>query len=256
MASSLGGVGYLVFGQSTSAVTDALELPAAVALTESVSDGVQAPAQVLDEEAGRAAIKESLRAAVVERLALAPEPQSVPESTPSFAATEASLPPETAPSGSRQRTILWCDATVLESMFAAAWPPVAAVRQSEGVTVVTTPAPVAASGTVASSITLMQFPPRPIRLSEPACLQHAYVGVTLEGRLIHTNDTILYASRSEEELIGYAFDGHPIYGTSEAELDECGGIATATGYRYHLSPDDDFILGCFVSEPQQLLLRG
>lgn len=160
------------------------------------------------------------------------------------------------------REVRWCDATLLESRFLGAWPqtPVT-VSDAEGALVISTAVVVPVGTTTATKTmveTLAQFPHSPAALAEPACLMHAYVGVTVDGRLIHNNDTILFAAKTAGEQIGYAFDGNPIYGmaTDEAGLDACGGHEVAGEYRYQLRSGEDFILGCFVAEPQQNLQRG
>ena len=161
----------------------------------------------------------------------------------------------------KRREIKWCDATILEAQFAAAWPSGVEVVEREGARLVVTNAEpiVSASGTVPSlPTTLMQFPVRPAPRSEPACLTNGYVGVTEDGRLIHNNDVILYQAYGPDVMIGYPFDGNPIYGAvaDSAKLDGCGGVATPTGYQYHVRPQESFILGCFVSEPQHVLFGG
>ena len=161
----------------------------------------------------------------------------------------------------KMREIKWCDATVLEAQFAAAWPSGVEVVEREGARLVVTNAEpiVSASGTVPSlPTTLMQFPVRPAPRSEPACLTNGYVGVTEDGRLIHNNDVILYQAYGPDVMIGYAFDGNPIYGavSDGSVLDSCGGLKTATGYRYNLRSDENFILSCFMSQPQHVQLGG
>ncbi len=154
--------------------------------------------------------------------------------------------------------IQWCDATVLESQFLASWPSShvsVEVREGARAVVVAPAVPATASSAPPATQSLMQFALNPSQRTEPACLTHAYIGVTQEGRLIHNNDVILYQSYGPTELVGYAFDGNPIYGPTTAETDECGGVA-AGGYGYHVSTERDFILGCFMSEPQQSLLVG
>jgi len=159
------------------------------------------------------------------------------------------------------REVFWCDATVLEAQFVASWPAVVEVFEREGARVIvsTTPALETATGTIGQlpSPTLMQFPIRPELRAEPTCLTHGYIGVTTDGRLIHNNDVILYKSYPGDSLVGYAFDGNPIYGNADnSKLDSCGGQVTASGYRYHLRTEDNFIIGCFMSEPQQTILAG
>lgn len=153
----------------------------------------------------------------------------------------------------------WCDATVLESQFVASWPSTGvSVENREGALVVLlTPEPTTVGTTTVTAPPrpLMQFAVNPPKRTEPACLTHGFVGVTPEGRLIHTNDVVLYQDRGSNELIGYAFDGNPIYGPTTEAADSCGGVDTGV-YRYHVSTERDFIIGCFVSEPQQTLWVG
>jgi len=165
-----------------------------------------------------------------------------------------------ADSDGESREVAWCDATVLESQIAASWPNEVSIIESEGARLVVASAPAlkTASGTTEQpAYTLMQLPIRPALRTEPTCLTNGYIGVNTDGRLIHNNDVILYAVYSESQLVGYAFDGHPIYGTSENQgLDKCGGQNTTSGYRYNLRSDENFILGCFMSEPQPAFLAG
>lgn len=58
-------------------------------------------------------------------------------------------------------------------------------------------------------------------------------------------------------IIGWAFDGFPIYGDAnpdgtaiaEGDLDVCNGQADDTfGYRYHTSPDAPYIIQCLMGE--------
>lgn len=167
---------------------------------------------------------------------------------------------ENSTSDEENREIVWCDATVLESQIAASWPKEVSVIESEGARLVVASTPVAqtASGTVNQSpITIMQFPTRPAQRSEPACLTNGYIGVTTDGRLIHNNDVILYTTYSESQLVGYAFDGNPIYGAVDStRLDSCGGQNIASGYRYNLRSGENFILSCFMSDPQPVFLAG
>lgn len=164
------------------------------------------------------------------------------------------------PEESAERSVRWCDATVLETRFLASWPKEnVSLVTTEGARVVlaTVMIPNASSTPGAQEVTLAQFPLVPPLQVEPTCLLHSYVGVALDGRLIHNSDTLLYHGKSADELIGYAFDGNPIYGTdTEDEFDECGGNLTPTGYRYQLRADEDFILGCFVSQSSQMVDRG
>lgn len=154
----------------------------------------------------------------------------------------------------QNRKIVWCDATILESQFLATWPTNVEVVEREGARLVvdTTTVQATASGTIPTPVTFMQFALHPVLRTEPSCLTNNYVGFTEDGRLIHNNDVILYQAYGPDTLIGYAFDGHPIYGLPDdaSTLDECAGVETSAGYEYHIRADENFILGCFMSEPQ------
>lgn len=65
------------------------------------------------------------------------------------------------------------------------------------------------------------------------------------------------ANAGDAAIIGWAFDGFPIYGDrnpngteiSEGTLDVCNGQPDATfGYRYHTSPDSPYIVQCLMGE--------
>ncbi len=102
--------------------------------------------------------------------------------------------------------------------------------------------------------TLLQMPIIPIKNTEVSCVPSEVVGVTLRGLLIFNGDVNAYRGASSETLIGYARDGFPIYGMYDGEVDACGGYDSSTGYRYTLSPDRDYVVGCYVGTPQKLSL--
>lgn len=159
-----------------------------------------------------------------------------------------------------KREIQWCDATVLESQFVASWPKEVSVVEREGarVVVASIPTDIVASGTPTQQYrTLLQLPLRPVLRTEPVCLTNGYIGVTHDGRLIHNNDVILYQGYGSDAVIGYAFDGNPIYGMDTGtDFDVCGGQSSVGVYHYSIRPGEKFILGCFMSEPQQPALVG
>lgn len=100
---------------------------------------------------------------------------------------------------------------------------------------------------------LLQLPLAP-QASGPHCLDSEVVGVTVSGSLIFNTDAIVYDGTSEATLVGYARDGFPIYGRSSAPTDSCGGYAHPAGYRYVLSGDRPFMIGCFTGFPAQFNL--
>ena len=65
------------------------------------------------------------------------------------------------------------------------------------------------------------------------------------------------ANAGDDAVIGWAFDGFPIYGDnnpdgsviSEGDLDVCNGQTDDTfGYRYHTSPEAPYIVQCLMGE--------
>ncbi|MDP5220910.1 YHYH protein [Ruegeria sp. 2205SS24-7] len=65
------------------------------------------------------------------------------------------------------------------------------------------------------------------------------------------------SNRGPAAIIGWAFDGYPIYGDTnpdgseiaEGDLDVCNGQPDETfGYRYHTSPDAPYIVQCLIGQ--------
>lgn len=100
---------------------------------------------------------------------------------------------------------------------------------------------------------LLQLAVNPFIVSNPTCIPGDVVGVAQDGSLIRNNEASLYGVFSDQTLIGYALDGHPIYGVSNRELDECGGAVFTGSYGYYLSDDRDAILNCYVSSPATIV---
>lgn len=84
------------------------------------------------------------------------------------------------------------------------------------------------------------------------CLSSNVVGIATDGSLIRNSEASLYAIFGADTLIGYALDGHPLYGMSTAIQDECGGVATPQGYRYQLSTNRATVVNCFAGIPATL----
>ncbi len=97
---------------------------------------------------------------------------------------------------------------------------------------------------------LIQLPLSPAMSNSPACLDSEIIGVTPSGGLIFNTDAVLYANVPSTSLIGYARDGFPIYGAYSGSTDECGGYEIGGQYRYSLSADRNFLIGCFKATPQ------
>ena len=231
-------------------------LPISALPSEESRVAVAAP--VADERDDRASFLANLREAVRAQLSTYEPPQQVATAVLSDREMLEQAVNTTATSDAVKVAIQWCDRTVLESQFLASWPTAPLnldVRLGKRVLQVKPTVDVRASTSASQPIMLASFPLKPSLRSEPVCLTHGYIGVTTDGRLIHNNDVILYQNTAANELVGYAFDGNPIYGVSDAPSDECGGIMTDQ-YRYQISTDRDFILGCFVSEPTQTFVVG
>lgn len=117
----------------------------------------------------------------------------------------------------------------------------------------TAPVDVNASSTVSNSpaipTVLLSLPLTPMALSEPVCVPSDIVGVTTYGALIFNTDVSLYLLHTPQMLIGYARDGFPIYGSYQGEVDRCGGYDHPAGYRYSISHERNFIIGCFQGSP-------
>jgi len=96
---------------------------------------------------------------------------------------------------------------------------------------------------------LLQLSAIPTPIGNPSCLSSDVIGIANDGSLIRNDEVGLYSIFSSETLIGYALDGFPIYGAGSAEVDACGGLSTASGYAYQLSPDRDTIINCFAATP-------
>ena len=64
------------------------------------------------------------------------------------------------------------------------------------------------------------------------------------------------AQGNEDELVGVAFDGYPIYGPktaggavlTSADLDQCHGKTRDGQYEYRITADFPYILGCYKGE--------
>ena len=82
---------------------------------------------------------------------------------------------------------------------------------------------------------LFFVPERAQSASQATCNTDNVIGFTPQGQLIDLKAANQFM-QSGNELIGYAFDGFPIYGRTTAPLDSCNGQVVAGQYRYHLPP--------------------
>lgn len=99
---------------------------------------------------------------------------------------------------------------------------------------------------------LLTMPLLPVKLAVAACVPSEVIGVSERGMLLFNRDMRAYSSVPENVRIGYARDGFPIYGVYSGEVDQCGGYEHPTGYRYTVSPEREYVIGCYVAEPQAL----
>lgn len=200
-----------------------------------------------EQEIDRRSLIASLRALLPERKAATPVVEETPvESSASATSTETTE--------DIVREVKWCDATIMDAAFAAAWPTSVEVVVEEGARIIRVPAvAVDPLATATPPQAVMQLPLYPSTGGEH-CLTHSYVGVTPSGRLIHNNDVILYSATDASTVIGYAFDGHPIMGAdANATFDACGGSVSGS-YAYRVRPDESFILSCFAGVPSEATL--
>lgn len=87
------------------------------------------------------------------------------------------------------------------------------------------------------------------------CGGHAGRGDDYHYHVVPTCMIEQMANTGTDAIIGWAFDGYPIYGDAnpdgsaivEGALDVCNGQADETfGYRYHTSPDAPYIVQCLM----------
>lgn len=97
--------------------------------------------------------------------------------------------------------------------------------------------------------TLLEMKSFPVVQGASACIESELVGITTAGSLMFNGDASLYHTRSSEELLGYARDGFPIYGSYAGVTDSCGGYAHPQGYRYSISAERNFVIGCYSGTP-------
>lgn len=101
---------------------------------------------------------------------------------------------------------------------------------------------------------LLQLTLSPVKQSAVSCIPSQIVGVSNTGVLLFNTDANAYRGIGENTQIGYARDGFPIYGVYGGEVDECGGYDHPLGYRYTVSNERPYLLGCFKGFPQPFTL--
>jgi len=194
---------------------------------------------------------ERLRDALSRTVAvIVPEPpeEEVPDDTTPYASSTPS-----AASGSIQLCTEGDDSLALRGMWPAS--DVFLITEGSNRAVVHIEKPVTSTSTASSTSaavdikTLLRVPLNPLAQGTSVCVPSDIVGVTESGSLILNTAAGLYKSRGENERIGYARDGFPIYGVYTGTVDACGGYMHNSQYRYTVSQDRDYILGCFSASP-------
>jgi len=105
-----------------------------------------------------------------------------------------------------------------------------------------------------TNIPLLQLPIVPLKASGDSCVPSEVVGVTKTGILMFNGDVNSYREVGPDTHIGFARDGFPIYGVYTGEVDTCGGYDHPQGYRYTISLENNYILGCYVGSPASFSL--
>lgn len=172
---------------------------------------------------------------------------SVPVSVETVSSSTAASSTEQVQEETDSVTLLRCGGAVDGLAVAAKWPREGVFLSDTGG--VREVAVLDAAGVVQA---LAELPLYPSANASPACLDSEIVGVTPSGSLIFNTDAISYDTTGSDTLIGYARDGFPIYGQYEGETDACGGYQASGGYRYGLSRQRTFMIGCFSATPQPL----
>ena len=99
---------------------------------------------------------------------------------------------------------------------------------------------------------LVQLPVRNFPAAAASCISSDVIGIATDGSLIRNNEAGVYGIFGSNTLVGWALDGFPIYGSSAAAGDACGGVMAAEGYRYQISAQRDTIIHCFSATPIRL----
>lgn len=102
--------------------------------------------------------------------------------------------------------------------------------------------------------TIASLPLFPTKSPTPSCVPSEVIGVTSGGTMMFNTDASIWLNVDQNTLVGYARDGYPIYGRYDGELDVCGGYDHPAGYRYSVSSDRSYIIGCFTATPQSFNL--
>ncbi len=159
---------------------------------------------------------------------------------PVFTSVDQLLAASVGDSTVSNRSIQWCGSRHNDSSILSRWPKDISINTIEGARLF-----------VSNGETKLQLPTNPLQLGSPACIGGVVVGVTVTGALIRNDEAFRYVAMSENQIVGWALDGFPIYGANpdSSGLDHCGGSSGHGSYRYYLRANEDFVLGCFVGQP-------
>lgn len=141
------------------------------------------------------------------------------------------------------RAVQYCNTRHNDSVLLLTWPKQVTINEVEGARLF-----------IADGTTKLQLSTHPLQANSPNCVAGTVVGVTTDGQLIRNDEAWRFVAIREGQLVGWALDGFPIYGTrSDTDnLDACGGSADSGTYRYYLRASEDFVLGCFAGAPNTL----
>ncbi|MCA9358816.1 hypothetical protein KC926_01265 [Candidatus Kaiserbacteria bacterium] len=95
----------------------------------------------------------------------------------------------------------------------------------------------------------LQLPIRSGPVANTSCIATDVIGVAQDGSLIRNTEAKLYGVFGPDTLVGYALDGFPIYGVSDVQTDNCGGVSIAGQYQYFLNNSRETVLNCFSAPP-------
>jgi hypothetical protein len=206
------------------------------------------------EETDRASIIDRLRKAIAQN-----DSGIIPEPSVEAPAPEPETPPEEggAEEGSAA-SLMRCSAADMDAQMLQGYPltGVSVALQGAARVVLSQPdvpetsaSSSSSTKSVPSPVKLLTLPLSPSPLLAAQCVPSDAIGITPYGALLYNSDVNLYRSYGAEALIGYARDGYPIYGTYGGAVDSCGGYESAAGYRYTISPERSYIVGCFKAIP-------
>ena len=137
-----------------------------------------------------------------------------------------------------------------------AWPETVMVRETASMYQVIGETELTVPNGSSTNIVIEEFPFQLIpknseRGSYDTCLPDTTIGVDINGQPLDNRNVDRYRAFDYSDLIGYARDGIPIYGTApvEAQLDVCGGMDTSSGYSYFIQPESEGIISCYAQIP-------